>query len=135
MGRNRKDRKAHLKKRMKQRYNIDMTKADRAQIKQSIKDDDAIFIEQRTEDCKTYDVPFRGILVRIVYNEKLDQIVTALPGPDSVRFRVEYIDQNDERVFTEIEADGKIWAAQKTMCLYDPKEIKSVQPLRRKPHI
>jgi hypothetical protein len=126
MGRNRKDRKAHLKKRMSQRYNIKMTKEDRAQIKQSIKGDDVILVEQSNDNCKIYDVPYKGMLVRVVYNEKLDQIVTVITGPDSVRFRVEYVDQNNEIAFTEIEADGKIWAAQKAICLYNPKKKSSL---------
>lgn len=133
MSRKRKDRKAHVKKRMKQRYNIDMTKHDRSLIKELIKSGDCVFIEENTENCKVYDVPYKGINVRIVYDDKLNQIVTALPGPDSVRFRVEFINKDGKREFTEIEADGKIWAANKVMCLYNSKEVKSVTPLRPQP--
>lgn len=133
-GRNRKERKAHLKKRMKQRYGIEMTKADRAAIKQSIKDEDVIFVEQRTPDSKVYDVPFKNIghMIRVVYNETLDQIVTVLPPLEHMTvFRVEYVDRKTNEVaFAEISSDSKMWASQKVMCLHNPKEIKSVTPLR-----
>jgi hypothetical protein len=130
MPRNKKDRKAHLKKRMKQRYNIDFTKEHRNAIKDCIKNGDAVFVSQRTEDSKVYDVPYENcIVIRVVYNHRLEQIVTALPGSDSVRFRVEYRDESDKRVFTEIQADGKIHAATMVKCFYNAREVKSVTPL------
>ena len=127
----RKRRKAHVKKRLSQRYGITGSKEQRAEIKKLIEDGECILVEKdTTRQSSTYDVPYGPKILRIVYNHKLKQIVTALPGPRSARFKVLYKDKDGNRQIVEIHADGKLQAAGKVMCAHGARQVVSVTPLR-----
>jgi len=70
----------HVKKRLKERYNLDITMNEYANLCLSRVDHIPINVEyQKNDTQKIYDMYHKGFMVRVVYSEKRNLITTVLP--------------------------------------------------------
>jgi len=74
-----KDRTNHFKKRVRERYNLELSKNDLEKIISLIKEGNAIFIERISWTRQKYLVEFRGQKLCLVYSSTQENLVTALP--------------------------------------------------------
>lgn len=68
----------HVKKRFKERFNIDLTKEKRFWIIEQILRRKATFIEDQSCRVSLWDITIEGQVVRVVFDRNRNEIVTAL---------------------------------------------------------
>jgi len=70
----------HFKKRLRERYGIDIDENRYNELVGSIKKGKAIFVERQSCRISVHKVEIQKLLVPVVYDGKRHSLVTALPG-------------------------------------------------------
>lgn len=69
----------HAKKRAVQRYGLELSRIDVAQIIETIQRNGAQFIERQSNRVTVWSVPFEDRNLKVVYDKMRKSIVTCLP--------------------------------------------------------
>jgi len=69
----------HAKRRLSERYGIAVDRVGLAEIVILIQAGKSRFVERQSNRVTVWDVPFRGQVVRVVYDTMRHAVVTALP--------------------------------------------------------
>ena len=71
--------RSHTKRRLQERYNLSINRKTRKEIIRKIQNGDAECVRIDSNARKVFDVEVKGVTVRVMYNKRKKELLTALP--------------------------------------------------------
>lgn len=75
--------RSHTKRRLQERYNITINRKTRMKIIRKIQAGKAECVDIKSNAVKTFDVEIKGIIIRVMYNNRKKELLTALPREEN----------------------------------------------------
>jgi catabolite regulation protein CreA len=83
------DQRIHFKKRVKQRYDLEINRFVYQQLVDQIQDGQAEFIQKQSNRISVFWVMYDDIRIRVIYDKSRKTLVTALPPDGEIEWEID----------------------------------------------